>query len=61
VNTAPIPTDHVEPRRLAVHGRAGVVYIPLTGDSALDAVLRRLAGRGGFVIEERVTDEESAR
>ena len=61
MNAAPIPIDQVDARRLRVHTRREVIEVRLTGDVQLDAVLRRLAARGGFVIEERIGDEENAR
>ena len=61
MSTRPAVSDKVDARQLVVHGRAGIVRIQLTGDARLDALLERLARRGGFVVVERVTDEDGAR
>ncbi len=35
---------------LIVHGRDGILEIPLTGDPKFDRVLQRFAARGGAVV-----------
>ena len=60
MNAAPVRTDQVVRRQLVCHTRHEVIRVPLSGDARLDALLKRLASRGGFVIEERVPDEEGA-
>lgn len=61
MSTAPAVSDQVDARQLVVHGRTGIVRIRLTGDPRLDALLERLARRGGgCVILERVPDGEGA-
>lgn len=58
MSAAPAATPR---RRLLVHTRHQVIEVRLSGDEQIDAMLRRLAARGGFVIEERISDEEDAR
>ncbi len=38
--------------RLLVYTLTGVEVVPLTGDARLDALLERLAARGGAVVRE---------
>lgn len=43
---------------LKVYSRDGVVEIPLTGDPNYDALLERIARRGGTVLRDGVLTEE---
>ena len=45
---------------LHVYARDGTVTVPLTGDARLDAILTRIARRGGTVTEVLPDDPDAA-